>query len=101
LSKYWGADKTCIFSYDYGDGWQCDIKLIQVIDDYAFLHPTVLKSEGQWPPEDVGGEGGYEDLLEAIKNSTKKNAELLEWLKSVYYEKQSIEKMNKKLKKIL
>ncbi|MBI5620681.1 hypothetical protein HY949_02810, partial [Candidatus Gottesmanbacteria bacterium] len=42
--------------------------------------PVCVGGMGACPPEDVGGVGGYDEFLEAVKHpNSKKNHELLAW----------------------
>lgn len=71
------------FEYDYGDGWQIDLKLesCEKIEISANDLPRVLAGEGFGIIEDVGGVGGLKELAKAFK---KKNGpqydEYREWL---------------------
>lgn len=58
-----------IYEYDFGDGWQ---HLIRVEDlwsrtEYDIV-PRCLEGSRACPPKDSGGIGGYEDLLEALRD---------------------------------
>ena len=59
-------DKTR-YLYDFGDSWEYEIKLKKILSvDQRMKHPVCIKGERGCPPEDCGGTGGYEDLLEII-----------------------------------
>ncbi|MBW6473687.1 MAG: plasmid pRiA4b ORF-3 family protein [Anaerolineaceae bacterium] len=57
------------YLYDFGDGWKHSILIEKVLphDKKAKL-PQFLEGKRATPPEDVGGEHGYNEFLEAIKN---------------------------------
>jgi hypothetical protein len=48
-----------VYSYDFGDNWEHNIELVQVLEDYDYELPYLLEANGQTPPEDVGGIGGF------------------------------------------
>lgn len=68
LSEYIPEYKNLNYNYDFGDGWEHEIVVERMIDDYDVNYPVCLEGEGNTPPEDVGGEGGYDMFLEIIAN---------------------------------
>lgn len=60
----------------------------KVIDDFHANHPVCLEGSGDAPPEDVGGETGYECFVEAMadENHPEHNDYKL-WLERKIYEK--------------
>jgi hypothetical protein len=68
------------YLYDYGDNWQHDLKVISMDyipkegeDGLTPDKPRVreygcIDGARACPPEDIGGVGGYEEFLEALKN---------------------------------
>lgn len=61
------AKKKFIYEYDFGDGWNHEVKVEKVLpSDAGFKHPVCLAGENACPPEDCGGMGGYYNLLEAL-----------------------------------
>lgn len=70
-----------IYEYDFGDGWEHDI-LLEASDAVPGGPPPVrvLAGKGACPPEDVGGVGGYDRFLEAIRDPKHpEHREMLEW----------------------
>jgi len=57
------------YEYDFGDGW---MHLITVEDMWPrtdlHLVPRCIEGGRACPPEDCGGVGGYENLLEALRD---------------------------------
>lgn len=51
-----------VYAYDLGDSWEHDIEVLGRGED----QPGCVGGEGACPPEDCGGAGGYEELLEAL-----------------------------------
>ncbi|QSZ27783.1 plasmid pRiA4b ORF-3 family protein [Aceticella autotrophica] len=68
LSQYIPQYKRLLYKYDFGDGWQHYIEVEKIIDDYDLNYPVCLEGEGNAPPEDVGGEFGYEEFLNIISD---------------------------------
>ena len=51
-----------VYAYDLGDNWKHDVEVLGSGGD----EPGCVSGEGACPPEDCGGVGGYEELLEAL-----------------------------------
>jgi len=72
------------YTYDFGDGWDHDIKLEKVLPPEAGLQvavPVCLAGKGACPPEDCGGPWGYADLKETIADPSNEEREgILQWL---------------------
>ncbi len=84
LSKVLGEKgKRIKFEYDFGDSWIHDVWTKGIRDYEPDEEPrvTLLKGQGQCPPEDCGGVWGYEELLELVKKKrkTQDDKERLEW----------------------
>lgn len=62
------------YIYDFGDRWEHLIKVEDLMlskSDTPMI--TCLAGENACPPEDVGGEPGYENFLAALPTRTMKN----------------------------
>ena len=69
-----------LYIYDFGDSWEHKIVLEQILDK-EFECPWCLEGEGACPPEDVGGLGGYETMVEALNTPGQtEKASYIEWL---------------------
>jgi hypothetical protein len=102
LTKYLPEHKQIGYVYDMGDDWMHYIELEKAIEDYDKNYPICVEGKGDCPPEDVGGEGGYEDFLEAIRDSRNPEHEnMLEWGAEQEYRKFDIKDVSKRLKKSL
>jgi pRiA4b ORF-3-like protein len=70
------------YEYDFGDGWEHELVLEAVVTrQKRRSYPHCLSGERACPPEDCGGVGGYERLLEIL--SDRKHEEYrstLQWL---------------------
>jgi hypothetical protein len=69
LSEYFTGERVtaCEFIYDFGDDWVHDVKLIRVVSDEATFRRRLLDGERACPPEDCGGVGGYERMVEFVR----------------------------------
>lgn len=72
------------YEYDFGDGWEHTLRLEKVeAEDAAAPRARVLGGRRACPPEDCGGIGGYEQLLDALASGAgddEHRHELLQWL---------------------
>jgi hypothetical protein len=98
LSEYLPA--KIVYNYDFGDGWQHTIDVERVIENYDVNFPICLAGEGNAPPEDVGGEPGYEEFLHIIGDTNHPDYErLVNWGKRQGYREYDIVEVNWRLKK--
>ncbi len=59
--------KTCLYEYDFGDGWEHRIRLESVRQlQPGEASPACLDGARACPPEDCGGPYGNQDLLDAV-----------------------------------
>lgn len=66
LSDYLPA--RIVYTYDYGDDWVHQIEVEKTTEDAHSNKSVCLDGEGSAPPEDVGGEGGFEEFLHIIRD---------------------------------
>lgn len=74
---------TIAYVYDFGDGWEHQIRVEHIIEDDKRYPgtPVCLEGKRSGPPEDCGGPWGYEKFLEAIGNKKHpEHKELLRWI---------------------
>jgi hypothetical protein len=65
------------YDYDFGDGWEHDVEVVGAGAD----RPGCVDGAGACPPEDCGGPGGHQRLLEATAApELPGNAELVAWV---------------------
>jgi hypothetical protein len=82
-----------IYEYDFGDSWEHNIILEKILPfDSTMKSPVCISGKMHCPPEDCGGVGGYEDLLEILKHPEHEEYEsTIEWLEDdfdpVYFDK--------------
>src|SRR4051812_18056460 len=69
------------YQYDFGDGWDHDIRVGQRLASVGTGTPHCLDGARACPPEDCGGPPGYEHLLTVLADpADPDHAELLEWV---------------------
>jgi hypothetical protein len=89
-----------VYTYDFGDNWRHTIEVERVIDDYTFNYPVSQDGAGSAPPEDVGGEPGYDEFLAIIEDPSHPDHEdLQEWGEMQGYRKFDIRDINRMLKR--
>lgn len=76
------ARQRFLYEYDFGDGWEHDVKVEKVLKPVAGArYPLCLGGERACPPEDCGGPWGYEELLDTIRDlEHEEHDEMMEWL---------------------
>lgn len=82
LDSVAGEGGSLIYDYDFGDGWEHDIKVEAAIPAETDT-PRYLCTAGErtCPPEDCGGPPGYMELLEALRDRKHpQHADMLEWM---------------------
>lgn len=70
------------YTYDFGDDWDHDI-LVEKVLDPAGRTPGLRCTGGRRasPPEDCGGIGGYEELIDILGDpDNARHQEMLDWL---------------------
>ena len=81
LGDLLGSGDKFIYEYDFGDGWEHQVVVEDVLASAGRARAVCLAGRRACPPEDVGGPWGYADFLEAIADPAHENhAELLEWI---------------------
>lgn len=70
------------YEYDFGDDWVHDIMVEKImVPEDPLVVPVCLGGKRACPPEDCGGTGGYEDMLEALDYPAHpRHEEFFEWL---------------------
>ncbi|MDQ0482507.1 plasmid pRiA4b ORF-3 family protein [Guptibacillus hwajinpoensis] len=90
-----------VYSYDFGDDWTHTIEVQRVIEDYRFNYPTCTDGEGDTPPEDVGGEGGYDEFLKIVNDKNHPDhAHMVNWGTMQGYKKFDLKEINWRLGKV-
>jgi hypothetical protein len=71
--------KGFLHEYDFGDGWHHDmtVQAVELADEQRNSWPMCLAGANAFPPEDVGGLGGYEEFLQAIGDPSHEQHEAM------------------------
>lgn len=91
---------SMLYQYDYGDGWEINVLLLDTLygAELPPKMPCCLSGKGDWPPEDVGGEGGFMRLMNILKDPDDEEYEYLrEWAEDQGFEKYSRAKCDRNL----
>lgn len=74
------------YSYDFGDDWRHEILLERVVPSDPDEHyPVCIDGARACPPEDCGGVGGYEELLQVLDDPThEQHDSMLDWVGGKY-----------------
>lgn len=82
LADLVGLGNTIAYEYDFGEGWVHQVKIEKLLPfDERLRYPLCIGGARACPPEDCGGVGGYEDLLESIKNpKAEEHSNSLMWV---------------------
>ena len=98
LREIFSDTERCLYTYDFGDDWEHEILLEEVIANSHNRFPILLESNGERPPEDVGGPGGYEEYLRIVSDPESTEYEsVVEWSKMTRAKKRTIEEINRSL----
>lgn len=73
---------TLIYEYDFGDGWEHELRIERVAPADPTVHyPRCTGGERACPPEDCGGPPGYQHLLQVLRDPThEEHEEMREWI---------------------
>jgi hypothetical protein len=77
------AASTWRYEYDFGDGWECDVLLHDVLDLSDRRKRIYVSGEFPWPPDDCGGPGGYAAIQDALRTGQDPQG-LLAWAREVW-----------------
>ena len=100
LSEYIPAYDKLTYNYDFGDDWKHDIEVESIVENYDSNSPVCLEGEGNTPPEDVGGEYGYEEFLGILADPAHPEYEhMVNWGRMQRYQDFSIDYINIELKR--
>lgn len=98
LAQMFPRLRQALYSYDYGDGWMIRLDLVDAKTPLAGAVPVCVDGGGDNPPEDVGGEGGFEDFLRILSDPDDyQHAEMAEWGQFQHFEHFDLAKANARL----
>lgn len=73
--------RTFTYVYDFGDNWQHRITVESVFEGQPDVdYPVLVDGARRAPPEDVGGESGFHEFLDAMLDSDHpEHRQMLRW----------------------
>jgi hypothetical protein len=85
-----------LYEYDFGDGWQHELLLEEILNADE---PKCLAGARRCPPEDCGGPYGFQELLDALNDTSHPEHEsLCGWLEDGFDPQDfSAEEVNRRL----
>ena len=77
------------FEYDFGDGWTHEITVEAQLSSSLGLKAAVcLEGENACPPDDCGGPGGYEQMLDALADpSNEEHEDYVRWMGGMSFDR--------------
>ena len=93
------GERAFQYLYDYGDGWCCMVVLEAVAPIRQGVdYPRLVEGARRGPPEDVGGQWGYGEFLDAIADPKhERHTELTEWRSDFDPKQFDIDTINRRL----
>lgn len=89
------------YIYDFGDFWQHEIIVEEIVDEEPVESPICLDGEGDAPPEDCGGEPGFYAFLDIMGNPDHpEHASMKEWAEGQLYLRFDEEMVNYRLRRM-
>lgn len=79
LNSFFAETERCSYLYDFGDGWEHDIKLRRTVGLGEVFHRRLIDGARAFPPEDCGGVGGYEECVVVARGGPDPEG-LREWM---------------------
>src|SRR5271167_1706040 len=77
----WTAGARLLYEYDFGDGWQHELLLEEVLLGDESFRQLCVAGDRNCPPEDCGGPHGVAELLEPLQDSTHpEHDDIREWV---------------------
>ncbi len=80
INEYMEKQEWFTYTYDFGDDWQHRVTIENIIEDYPYNYPQVIKFKGDCPIEDCGGIEGYYECIDVIEDTDNpESAERRAW----------------------
>jgi hypothetical protein len=77
----WTVGARLLYEYDFGDGWQHELVLEEVLLGDGSFQQMCVAGERHCPPEDCGGSPGFAEILEAFHDENHPaHGNVVEWL---------------------
>lgn len=101
LQDYLRECETFQYLYDFGDGWQVDIRYCKYLPDCTEDLPICTAYEGAPPPEDVGGIPGFAAFYKIVQNPKDPAYEsMTDWVDHDWFVPRSAEMLTRSLHKL-
>lgn len=85
LAEVFASRKMIVYEYDFGDDWLHTIELCRAIEDCREPYPRCIAAEGDAPPEDCGGPGGFAHMMSVLENPKHpEHADISEWIRGAW-----------------
>ena len=98
LSEVFEKYDWCLYTYDFGDGWEHIITVEERRSSDERVRSRMIERHGERPPEDVGGEGGFEDYMMAIADpENPEHDSYLVWSETTKAKQITDEEINRRL----
>jgi hypothetical protein len=80
--RLFATGARCSYEYDFGDSWEHEVLVEKIVEpEQGVEYPVCIGGKRQCPPEDCGGVGGYDRLLDILADPKhEEHADMLEWL---------------------
>ena len=94
------AGAKLLYEYDFGDGWQHELLLEEVLLGDETFQQTCVAGKRCCPPEDCGGPQGFAELLQALQDANHpSHDEAGEWVGDFVPESFSADEANRRLRR--
>lgn len=82
LDQLVGEGKKPIYEYDFGDGWEHELKVEKALPpEQGARYPRCLAGKRACPPDDCGGPWGYQNLIQILADPKhEEHEEMREWI---------------------
>lgn len=98
LSDVFEDHDWCLYTYDFGDGWEHIITVEERRSSDERVRPHMIERHGERPPEDVGGEGGFEHYMMVIADPGHPDYDFyVKWSETTKAEQTTDEEINRRL----
>jgi hypothetical protein len=94
------AGARLLYEYDFGDGWQHELLLEDVLLGDETFQQVCVAGERACPPEDCGGPQGFTEMLAALHGANHpEHEDICAWLGDFTPEAFSKEEINRRLRR--
>lgn len=101
LHDVFSTHSDVLYQYDFGDSWTHIITLEKKVQAHS-LQVVFLEGNGERPPEDVGGEYGFDEYLRILGDATDPEHEDMKiWAASQKERTFTVEQTNHRLKSVI